>query len=279
MEKYDELINEKNYYRLLLSVKSDLRKSIRKNLEESMKLLNYVVVSLVTNNEVDTCFSLITSFLEEFEKSYNKDDNEIFLSYLFKTFLALPEKECNKTALKHKMLKFFENKHIQDISIRRHGFYLHFAKDSIFNNDIADGYRYALKSEDYEMINTYLSCFISTCEDSSEKYYYIARLCLELIMLQNIQLALKIITPYVDISNRCQNNHYIINFAYLLTNALSQNIEFDKFVALFECYRDKFADASFLKYLNRISNIYYGKVLYQENSNQGMNIFSLLNSL
>jgi hypothetical protein len=277
-DKYDTLIAEKNFYRLLLNVKTDIRKGLKKGaVEETFKLVHYIISVLVENREIDSALTLVSNFLDEYDKVYTREHSELFLDYLYKIFALLPNKECNKSALKIKILKFFESKEIQDLPVQRYGFYTLFSKDSIYNKDIIEGYRYALKSQDYEMLKFFIDCYLDDCADDNEKGHFIARLCLELILLKNLPLALKIVNPYIDSANSYQNNHYAVNFVFLLVNVLTSDQSFENFFKLVKMYDKKFQDKMFMKYVNKISQGYYNKQLVSEGS--ALNIFNLLNSL
>jgi hypothetical protein len=280
LEKYKDLIGEKNFYTLLLNAKTDIRKLLRKgNVEEALKLFVDIISVLVEHKEAESALTLISSFLDEYEKTYSKEHSETFLTYLYKAFSTLPSKDCNKSALKLRILKFFESKGIQDISIQRIGFYVLFAKDSIYNKDIIEGYRYALKSQDYEIIDFFIQCYSEECKSDSEKFYFIARLCLELILLNNLDLAFKFINKYIDSSNNYQNNHIILNFVFLLLVILTKNSGFEAFYKLVDMYKDRFQDKTFIKYLNKISQNYFNRQIANSGGSQNFNILNLLNSL
>ena len=70
--KYSEMIKEKNFYRLLLSVKTDLRKSAKKDAKEFLSLITWSVRVLKENNEDDSAINLFIYALDEYEKTYNK---------------------------------------------------------------------------------------------------------------------------------------------------------------------------------------------------------------
>jgi hypothetical protein len=276
--KYNDLIKEKNFYRLLLSAKTDIRKLLKKgSIEETFKLFYDIIKVLVEHGENESAITLFSSFLDEYEKLYTKEHCEIFVQQLFNTFSLLPAKELNKSTLKVRILKFFESKEIPYSLVEKTGYYVLFSKDSIYNKDIIEGYRYALKSQDYEMINFFIDCYSEDCKSDTEKYYFIARLCLELILLKNNDLALRFINKYIDSANNYQNNHVVINFVFLVLNILTKNSGFETFFNVVNVYKDKFADKTFVKYVNKISQVYYNRQVVVTGG--GFNILNLLNSL
>ena len=251
------MIKEKNFYRLLLSVKTDLRKSAKKDAKEFLSLITWSVRVLKENNEDDSAINLFIYALDEYEKTYNKADQELCLESLKNAFYSLPEKS-DKSKVKHRLLKFFESKSIADALIQNYNFYSLFAKDSLLNNDFTEGLRYALKSGDYELLNNFSENFEKNYSKSAvETFYFITRLTIELILLRNLSLAFKFISKYVKIENNFSKNHPVLNFAYLLTAFFCKDASnFDVFWTLINLYKPIIdVDGTFVKYLNKISFI------------------------
>jgi len=277
--KYADLVKEKNFYRLLLSVKSELRKLVKKNIKEFFTLLIWALNILKDNSEGESCLSLFQYAIDEYEKVFNKLDLELCLEFIIKAFNSLPE-ELDKSKLKHRLLRFFEQKGFSEISLLSHGVYKIFARDSLKNKDTLEGYRYALKSSDLTTILEYVEYFTKNgLQQNSERDFFIARVCLELIHMKNLDLASKFIYNYVDTSNNLQNmqnNHPIINFAFLLTALLCKDASnFDNFWNFINIYKPIITiDFSFTKYLNKISSLYFNRTIIQEES--GLNIMNLL---
>jgi hypothetical protein len=275
--KYGSLINEKNFYRLLLSVRTDLRKYLKKGeINQYFSLIVWCMKILNTNNEVESCLSLLTTALEEYDNYFNKSDVDLFLESLKSSFMFIPA-NCDKSKLKHQILKFLESKHISEICLQKYGFYKIFALDSLNNKDTVDGYRYALKSQDYEVIDKYIQLFFDDKNaHQNEKNYFIVRVIFELILLKNLPLALKVISKYIDESNNYQNNHPILNFGFFLISVISNySSDFDKFWTFINLYKPVIeTDATLVKYLNKISLLYYNTPIIKEQS--GMNIMNLL---
>lgn len=275
--KYSDQIKEKNFYSLLLKVNTDLRKSVKKDIKEFFNLFIWCLEILNINSENESCENLFLNALDEYEKYYNKNDTELFVSVLQAGFELLPE-VYDKTKIKHRILKFIETKSIPDTFLTSYGLFKLFALDSIKNKDIIDGIRYSLKSQDVDVIHKFVNEFTKHLLDNnnSEKLFFISRICLELILMKNLMLSLKFIEKYVDLSNNLQNNNPILNFAYLLTCLLCRDTSnFDYFWTLINIYRPAVSkDPAFPKYLNKISISYYGQEIIKEE--QGMNIMNLL---
>jgi hypothetical protein len=276
--KYAELITEKNFYRLLLNVKTELRKLAKKSdVKTFFELILWCAKILNENKEDESCITLYLYAIEEYEKIFNRSDSELCLDYLKAVFLVLPE-NYDKSKIKHKLLMFFESKHIYDITLQLHGFYKIFADDSLKNKDVLDGLRYALKSQDYLTLINYIECLINEkLKNDLEKKFFISRVCLELILLKNLTLAFQFISKYTDTNDNLQNNHPIINFSYLLIALISRdtNSSFQNFWAFINIYKPLlFIDQHFAKYLNKISLLYYNESILEES---GMN--NLMNML
>lgn len=279
-KKYEQLIKEHNYYRLLLSVKTEMRKLLKKlELKEFFLLITWCANVLKHNNEIESSLSLISTALEEYDKFYNKNDQDLLLENLKNSFLAMPP-ICEKSKLKHKILKFLDSKNIPESGLQKFGYYKIFAEDSLTNKDLAEGYRYALKSLDFEVISKF-SDEILVDSSETEKHYFIARLCLELVSQKNLPLALRFIIKYVNESNNFQSNPPILNFAYILIALLSKfGDDFSKFWDIINIYKPFLEiDPTFPKYLNKISLQFYNKAIIQQQENTGMNIMDLLKSL
>jgi hypothetical protein len=274
--KYADMISDKNFYALLLKVKTEMRKLAKKDAKEFLNLLVWSIKILNENNEGESCITLILYAIDEYDKNFNKNDQEICLEKLKVAFQNLPEK-VDKSKVKHRLLKIFEAKNIGDISIQSYDFYTLFAKDSLNNNDLTEGLRYALKSGNFEIINAFNDNFIKNHSKSeTESAYFKARLTIELILIQNLSLAFKFISQFVDTTNNLANNHPILNLAYLLTAFFCKDASnFDVFWTLINLYKPVIDfDPSFVKYLNKMSLGYFNKAILQEEG--GMNIMNLL---
>jgi hypothetical protein len=277
LDKFQNFINDKNFYQLLLSIKTELRKLTRKgNTKDYFDLLTSVLKVLKENEEKESCVSLFLFGLEEYSKmTFNKADTDLLLGALRLSFENLPEIQ-EKKEVKMKLMKFFDSKQIPDIQVQKFGFYKLFADDALKNKDRADGYRYALKCEDLVTLNEYAEYFINEkLKNEEEKKYFLARTCLELILLKNPLLAFKFISKYVDASNNFQNNHPILNFAFFLNSLiLKDSNDFEGFCGLLNVYKQILEiEGSLVKYLNKISLGYYNKPILKDT---GFNIMNLL---
>lgn len=277
LDKFQNFINDKNFYQLLLSIKTELRKLSRKgNTKDYFDLLSSVLKVLKENEEKESCVSLFLFGLEEYSKiTFNKADTDLLLAALKLSFENLPEIQ-EKKEIKMKLMKFFESKQIPDIQVQKFGFYKLFADDALKNKDRADGYRYALKCEDLESLNEYSEHFLKEkLKNEEEKNFFLARTCLELILLKNPLLAFKFLSKYVDSSNNYQNNHPILNFAFLLNSMiLKDSNDFEAFCGVLNAYKQVLEiEGSLVKYLNKISMNYYNKPIIKDT---GFNIMNLL---
>lgn len=274
--KYADMISEKIFYGLLLKVKTEMRKLAKKDAKEFLNLLVWSIKILSDNNEGESSITLIIYAIDEYDKNVHKNDLELCLEKFKQALQNLPEK-FDKSKVKHRLLKFFEAKNIGDISVQSHEFYSLFAKDSLNNNELTEGLRYALKSGNFEIINGFNENFIKTHSKSDvESAFFKARLTIELILIQNLSIAFKFISQFIDLNNNLTNNHPILNFAYLLTAFFCKDASnFDIFWTLLNLYKPLIdLDPSFVKYLNKMSLDYFNKAILQEEG--GMNIMNLL---
>lgn len=277
LDKYQNFINEKNFYQLLLVIKTELRKLSRKaNTKAYFDILIATLRVLKDNDEKESSISLFLYALEEYSKTFNKADTDICLLSLKQSFENLPDTQ-EKKEVKMKLMKFFESKQISDLQVHKFGIYKMFADDSLKNKDKSDGYRYALKCEDIDTLNQYADLYLNEkLKNEDEKKYFLARTCLELILLKNPLLALKFISSYVDASDNFQKNHPILNFVYLLNSMmLKDSNDFDGYCDLINVYKSLIdLDGSLVKYLNKISITFYNKPILKDNS--GFNIMNML---
>lgn len=271
--QYDEMIQDKNFYRLFLSVKTDLRKLIKKNSSSFFDLMLWTLGLFKENNEKESSLSLFSYCLTEVDKNFNRNDVELYLDGFRKGFELLPD-QVDKSLIKQNLLKFCESKGISDLGLQKHSYYKIFARDSLTNNDFASAYRFAVKSSDFQTVSDTIDAF-GEGEDKQEKSFLITRTVLELIMQKNLIVAKRIIVKYVDTNNNFQNNPPILNFAFFLTGQMSQDMTaFDRFWTLINLYKEEIEkDPSLSKYLNKISTVYYNKPFLKENSMNLMNIF------
>ena len=276
IDKYKNFIDEKNFYQLLLAIKTELRKLSRKgNTKDYFQVLTSTLKILKENEEKESCVSLFLYGLEEYSKTFNKIDTDLCLGSLKESFESLPELYSKKEA-KMKLMKFFEAKQISDMQAQKFGFYKMFADDSLKNQDKSDGYRYALKCEDLSTLNEYISYFLNeNLKNEDEKKFFLARTCLELILLKLPLFSLRFISQHVDQKNNFQSNHPIINCAFLLNSMiLKDSNDFDGFCSVIDNYKQILeVDGSMVKYLNKISMTYYNRQIIKES---GFNIMNLL---
>jgi hypothetical protein len=274
--KYSDQLRDKNFYNLLLKVKTDLRKSVKKDINEFFNLFIWSMEVLRINSENESLETLMIYTLDEYEKHYNKNDLTLFLNNLASGFNFLPQ-VFDKSRIKHRILKFFETKAVPEISIINIGIFKLFAYDSLKNKDTVEGLRYALKSQDLNVIHDYVENFSNNfIKEKFEYNFFVSRVSLEILLMKNLVLALNFIKKYIDTSNNLQNNAPILNFAYLLTCLLCQDVtNFNYFWTFINLYRPLVSlDQAFPKYLNKVSISFYGQEIIKED--QGMNIMNLL---
>ena len=77
--KYADMISEKNFYGLLLKVKTEMRKLVKKEAKEFLNLLVWSIKILSDNNEGESSNTLMIYAIDEYDKNFNKNDQELCL--------------------------------------------------------------------------------------------------------------------------------------------------------------------------------------------------------
>ena len=90
--KYADMISEKNFYGLLLKVKTEMRKLAKKDAKEFLNLLVWSIKILSDNNEGESSITLIIYAIDEYDKNVHKNDLELCLEKFKQALQNLPEK-------------------------------------------------------------------------------------------------------------------------------------------------------------------------------------------
>lgn len=283
-KKYEEFIKSGNYYNMLLSVKTDLRKLVRRvNYEDYLEILSLTANLFAFNNEFDTSRTLLIDSLEELEKSNcSAEKIQDKIINLFATILNnYPNVFDTNQLLMTKFFVFCEAKKIDEQCIIEKEIYEIFAKICISNTNFMSAYKLALKTNRLDLI-------VKATEEFSknffptEKDYFVARSALELLGKNKLEIAKKFVIEKLDLSENLQNNNPILNFIYFLICILENkqnNFQFGNFEALIKKYQVPLEfDSQLIKYLNLISKNFYDKQIIKEEdeSQKGLNLGNLL---
>jgi len=282
--KYEEFIKSGNYYNMLLSVKTDLRKLARKgNYEDYLEILSLTANLFASNNEFDTSRTLIIDCLEELEKSNcTAEKIQERIINLFVTLLNnFPDVFDTNQSLMTKFFVFCEAKKIDEKYVIEKEIYEIFAKICISKTNFTSAYKLALKSNNLDLI-------VNATEEFSknffptEKEYFVARSALELLGKNKLDIAKKFVIEKLDLSENLQNNNPILNFVYFLICILEnkqKKFQFGNFETLIKKYQIPLEfDTQLMKYLNLISKNFYDKQIIKEEdeSQKGLNFGNLL---
>ena len=286
--------------------------------EKIMSFSYFTVISLHQYNQKESIVDFLKFLCDEINKitistNDNKNNNinlintnktfrhilphEFYLNF-FKMCIdeKLPKKAFPKQNLQIDTLKFLEKQSVNVSSIKKSGIYRSFAEDCLLNKDPISGYKFAVASEDYEILNMFIELHLDQTNCPIENLYFLVRMIFELLILENFKLATFILVKKglthslnqndnktIDFSDKSKfmefskNNHPLINFCFCIISAINQRIPFDKFVSLVNNY-SKFLEndaGSLKKYVNQISIHYYEKPILR----QGGGAFNIMNML
>jgi len=284
-DKYEEFIKSGNYYNMLLSVKTDLRKICRKaNSEDYLQILNLAADLFGKNNELDSCRTLLIESLEELEKS-NLPADKIqeklitIISYILNKYSGVFDENLT---LMTKFFVFCDVKKIDEKVLFEKQIYELFSKLSLNIENYMSAYKLALKTNDEDIIQKAVGG-LSKNFFPTEKEYFHARTALELISKNNMEIAKKFLISKIDFNENMQNNNPILNFVYLLIFILEnkkKNMQFEHFETLIRKYQIPIElDSQIIKYLNLISKTFYERQIIKEDDEAkkgGMNLGNLL---
>jgi len=286
-QKYDVFLQSKNFYNMLLSVKTDLRKLCRKgNFEDYIQILSLATNLFVSYKEFDSCRTLLVESLDELEKSSCKGEaiEENIVSLLANILKNHPEVFDSSMTLVTKFFLFCDAKKIDERVLLEKEIYNIFSKVCLFNQDFLTAYKLALKTNNISLIENAVNGLAKNFFPTEKEYFY-ARTTLELIGKNKIEVAKKFITGKLDMNENLQNNNPILNFVYLLVFILenkSKNIQFEHFETLIRKYQIPIElDPQLIKYLNLISKSYYDKQIIKEDeqAKKGFDLGNLVKML
>ena len=188
-KKYDKLLSSENTYQFLLKIQKDIARIARnKNIKEFYNLLSFSMKHLNKNNEAESCNSLIFFSLSQYATYIKKIENIDEFIGNFKEYFDLIPDNCDKNPFKKEFLKFLELNKISSFQIQKFKIYSIFAIDSLKKvtlQNLVEGYKYALKSEELNIIEKMIEVVLSSKElikSEKEKEFIITRTTFELIL-------------------------------------------------------------------------------------------------
>lgn len=276
LSKYDDSVNSKNFYGFLLDIKTDLRKEKRKkNFQNFFIIWAHGIQILSQNGENESVKALFNYLFDELEKIYENSLDEIFLNTFKKSFNLLQKENFDKSSIKAKFMKFAEANKINEELINKTNLIKDFAEDSLVNDDLVYGYRFALQLNESDLLIQFIE---KISKNSNEKAFLVSRTILELLAFRSLTTSINILNRYYD-KNNIENNHPILNFTNALITILKNNkFTFNDFTNLLENYKAVLdLDKTFAKYLNAISEAIFSKTILKQEFNI-MNLISALNN-
>lgn len=279
--QYQDYLDPAEAYSFLLVIQQSIKKTAKGTHTSLFPLVSFALEHLRELDEKESCISIISTTLSEFKRYHPTPTDPTAFLEGFKHFLILLPQSSDKSSFKRDFLKYCDEAQISPLLVQQYDVYKFFAKDSLLNNNLCDAYRFAIKAQDYDIIDEVVTkmCNSNDIKTIEEKHFIITRMTFELILIKNVKLAFNFISKYVNKTNQFQNNPPVLNLAYMLTSLISIAMhDFGKFWALINIYKPVIDQEYFYaKYLNKISLVYYNKAFLKEE--QELNLFNMLKSL
>ncbi len=280
-EKFKNLLSPENSYQFFLKMQFILPKYGKEPEKKYFNFVSFILRQLTKNNDLGSIESILDLSLKIYKENHNVIENpEFFVSRYHNIFKLLPV-NVNKTAFKFSFLEYCDKSKVPEDLLYKHNIYLDYANDSIENKYFIQGYRFAMKSKNIDLIFKEVNSVLNSselCLNDIDKVYFISRTCLEFLINKEIELAGKFILKYIKNNDNYNVNHPIMNFVFVLTSFLSlKESTFEKYEELIKNYEYVInKDNEFQKYLNFISLKFFNKSL-EKNNQGGLNFLNLLN--
>ena len=274
-EKYKNLINNKEFYVLLLKIQTDLKKLMKKN--KIINFYNLIYDSLnffYKNNEYESCSNLIYKSLEIFTLKFKKlIEIDEFLEN-FSNYLKIIYLNTDLTLFKKIFFAYLKENKITENQLKKYNFFYYFSLNSISNKNLIESYKFSIKTLELKIIIKIVDLILKELKSENEKNYFIARTNLEILINKQLKLSFNFMKNYINIKNLDENSS-ILNFSFLLTETIiNAPHDFDKFWAFINIYKNVCEKEYFFQfYLNKISSIYFNKTFIQKEKDFNLNDF------
>ena len=288
--KFKDILGEECLYEFFLKMQNIMPKYSKKNDKEFFLFVTFVLEHLSKYDERESIQSILNLsmklYLEKY-KDFKIPEPMAFMKTFHNILKKLPV-NVDKSFVKFKFLELCEKNGIPDEELSKENIYYEFAIDSIENKFLIEGYRFSMKSMNLEAINSAVNSILKRDKmENYEKNVFVARTCLEIIINKNIKMANDFIIPFVNARDDYEENDPIINFAYFICQILKdEKASFEKFKELCDIYKPYIEkkEAILKKYINRISNDIFKKLVFLETNNifggfNFMNMMRLVSSL
>jgi hypothetical protein len=305
-DKFTNLINNKEYYSLLLQVKTQIRK-IMKVFETSnesdisqakdsiVALTCFTVIKLSEVKQTEAIVDMMKFFCEEFDKyKIIVLDSTTLLGLFTLIFSSLPKKDYKKQTQQVQALQFMDKHKVKASHIKKSGLYRSFAEDNLLNEDPISGYKFAIASEDPQILELFIDLHLSQTEESLENLYFTTRMVLEILAYGNTKLATYLMLNKMfshklnkvqyknltveDFKNEeklkiiSENLHPLVNFTMITISFINQGVSFEKFVGVVKVYNKWLGNDNEIlrKYVNQVSIKHFNKPILRENNPMGL---------
>ena len=285
-KKFKDLMGEDSTYEFFLKIQYVMPKYAKKKDPEFFSFIIFAIEHLLKYQENESIASLFIQSMQLYDKNHpdKKIENpKYFMETYYKIYKMIPMKS-DKSLFKYKFLELCDSNGISEDIIFKENIYYEFAVDSKENKFLLEGYRFAIKSMNLEIISEIVKDILGTEKykmKESEKKLFIARTCLELLINKNIQIAMDFIIPYINAKDSYELNEPILNMAYFMCVLLNdKNITYEKFKEFIDIYKPTIEkqDPILKKYINKISFDIYKQYPFIE-ANNPLGGFNFLNMM
>lgn len=302
IKKYEDFINNKEFYSMLLQIKTKLRREFKLiDKIQSITLLSFAVGKIFSENEQFEALSDFIKFLiNEFSKlSLSNDSHKEVLEYIIELikylYVSLPKKDFVKEDLQNHILELFiKIFKLSQFEIKSKFIYRIFSEDCLLNDNPIKSYKYAMNDESLDLILLFIDLHLEETNNQNENLHIIVRIIIEMLVKNNLLQAKKILFTKAmthSLNNQAniklihtnkegylKNSHALVNFSLLLISIIQNSLPFEKLQSLFNEYKNWLQNDSKLDlYLNNLSFKYYNTYLFDQGRGNN-NIFNILNN-
>ena len=285
-KKFKDLMGEESTYEFYLKIQNVMPKYAKKKDPDFFSFIIFAIEHLLKYDEKESISSLFIQSIQLYEKNHpdKKIENpQFFMETYHKIYKMIPVK-TDKSLFKYKYLELCDANGISEEVIFNGNIYYEFAVDSMENKFLLEGYRFAIKSMNLEIISNIVKEILITDKykmNDNEKKLFVARTCLELLVNKDVKKATLFIIPYINAKNNYELNEPLINMAYFMCVLLNEkNITYEKFKEFIDIYKSNIEkqDPLLKKYINKICFDTYNQYPFIEANSPlgGFNFFNMM---
>ena len=285
-KKFKDLMGEDSTYEFFLKIQYLMPKYAKKKDPDFFSFIIFAIEHLLKYKENESVASLFIQSMQLYEKNHPEkkiENPQYFMETYHKIFKMIPTRS-DKSLFKYKYLELCEANGISEDIIHKENIYYEFAIDSKENKFLLEGYRFAVKSMNYEVISSIVKDILENDKykmTENEKKLFIARTCLELLINKDNKMATEFIIPYINAKDNYELNLPIINMVYFMCILLNdKTITYEKFKEFIDIYETTIEknDPILKKYINKISFDIFKQYPFIE-ANNPLGGFNFLNMM